>query len=178
MKSRTRLLHMKPSSALFFLALLPVAALSQNSLPATPNPANLGEAAGLHAGAVAYLQAVKASSCGYAIKHSVPALSQAIRNDIAPVFPQAQRGEVTKLLNDLAQDMQRQGESTLAVTYNYYTQQERLDHNTACGFVAGNAISTRKLTYEAMVRVATEPDWERGIISPPSQEDGPWMDYR
>lgn len=163
---------------LAFLLTFPVAALSQNSLPATPNPANLGEAAGLHAGAVAYLQAVKASSCGYAIKHSVPALSQAIRNDIAPVFPQAQRGEVTKLLNDLAQDMQRQGESTLAVTYNYYTQQERLDHNTACGFVAGNAISTRKLTYEAMVRVATEPDWERGIISPPSQEDGPWMDYR
>ena len=50
--------------------------------------------------------------------------------------------------------MVKQGESMFAAMYKHYTVTERLDHNTACGFVAGSAISMMKLTKESMQRMA------------------------
>lgn len=161
---------MRAALIIFLLELfLSSAVLAQNNLPATPNPRNLGDAAGLYAGAVAQLQAVKSSSCGYAVTRPIPTVLQAIRTDIAPRFSPQQRGEVINVLGDMAPSMLRQGENTLAATYNHYTQQEKLDHNTACGFVAAMAISVRKLAYEAMVKKSSEPDWERGVITPPAR---------
>jgi len=49
--------------------------------------------------------------------------------------------------------LSEQSSSLFRTMYLYYTKTEGLDHSTACGFVAANAIATRKLALEAMQRM-------------------------
>lgn len=128
--------------------------VAQNNLQATPNPTNLAEAAGMYAGSAVFTKIVKESSCGFAISREVPPLSAVVRNDIAPNFPRGSQEEVYRVLMSLEPDMIRQGNSMLSSFYAHYTNKERLDHRTACGFVASAALSTQKLTKEAMARMA------------------------
>ena len=129
-------------------------AVAQNNLPATPNPSNLAEAAGLYAGATVLTKTVKSSSCGFAVSREAPPLSVVARNDIVPQFPRDRQEEVYQALLKLEPDMIRQGSATFSHLYNHYTKNEGLDHRTACGFVASAAISTQKLAKEAMTRMA------------------------
>lgn len=137
------------AAALFLAASF---ASAQNNTQATPSPRNLAEAAGLYAGATAFVIAVKASTCGFAITREAPALSVVVRNDIAPRFPAAQQDEAYQALMGMEQNMMQQGRTMLSSLYNNYVKTDGIDHRTACGFVAGTAISAQKLAKESMSR--------------------------
>jgi len=52
----------------------------------------------------------------------------------------------------MKQDVTRQGQTLFDNFYMYYTKTEQLDSNTACGFITGAFITTRKLAAEAFER--------------------------
>lgn len=133
---------------------LPVQSLAQNNLGATPQPKTIGEAVGLYAGAVTYMQVLKSSPCGTLIKRPSPDLDQVIRHEILPLFPSSQKHEVAEVLSSLKQQMWHQGQATFETTYNYYSREEGLDHNTICGYMAGSGIALLKLTKEAMIHIS------------------------
>lgn len=124
-----------------------------NPLPATPpEPSNLAEAAGRYIGTVEQLHVLKSSRCGYALKRQIPSYEKVIADDILPAFPPQARNEVTEALKALRQDITRQGQTLFDNLYMYYTKTEQLDNNTACGFITGTFITTRKLSAEAFER--------------------------
>lgn len=138
----------------FLSVLLCQPAFAQNNMTATPSPRNIGEAAGQYAGAAAFTRYVKSSPCGYAVTRETPPLSAVIKNDIAFRFPAAQQGRLYRGLMDMEPVIAKQNEQMFSSLYRHYTSTERLDHRTACGFVAGGAISTQKLAIEALDRMS------------------------
>lgn len=122
-------------------------------LPATPpEPSNLAEAAGRYVGAVEQLHVLKVTRCGYALKRQIPSYESVIADEILPAFSPKIRHEVSIALKGLKQDVTHQGKTLFDNLYNYYTQTEQLDNNTACGFITGAFISLRKLSAEAFER--------------------------
>lgn len=127
-----------------------------NPLPATPQPSNLSEAAGMYIGAVEQLHVLKATRCGYALKRQIPSYEKVVTNEILPAFPPQARNEVATVLKDLKPDTTRQGQALFDNIYTYYTKTEQLDNNTACGFITGAFITLRKLAAEAFERTKTK----------------------
>lgn len=124
-----------------------------NSLPATPSePSSLAEAAGKYIAAVEQLHVLKATRCGYALKRQIPSYEKVIADEIQPAFPPQARDEVATALMGMKPDVTRQGQTLFNNIYSYYTKTEQLDINTACGFIAGAFITTRKLAAEAFER--------------------------
>lgn len=81
-------------------------------------------------------------------------MSAVIKNDISFRFPAAQQGHLYRELMNLEPAMVKQWEQTFSGMYRHYTETERLDHRTACGLVAGGAISMQKLALEALDRMS------------------------
>jgi hypothetical protein len=122
-------------------------------LPATPSePSNLAEAAGRYIAAVEQLHVLKTTRCGYALKRQIPSYEKVISVEIQPAFPPQARNEIATALLGLKQDVTRQGKTLFNNFYIYYTKTEQLDNNTACGFITGAFITTRKLAAEAFER--------------------------
>ncbi len=149
--------HLKPTLVLtmflFAGSTFAQAGGALNPLPATPSePSNLAEAAGRYIGAVEQLHVLKSSRCGYALKRGIPSYEKVVELEIQPAFPQQQRNEVAKVLLGMKQDMTRQGQNVFDSFYQYYTKTEKQDNNTACGFITGAFITTRKLMAEAFNR--------------------------
>lgn len=150
------------SSLLASMLLLAGSALAEvggalNSLPATPTePSNLAEAAGSYIATVEQLNVLKTTRCGYALKRQIPSYEKVIADEILPAFPPHTHNKVTTALMDMKQDVTRQGQTLFENVYMYYTKTERLDNNTACGFITGGFISTRKLAAEAFERTKSK----------------------
>lgn len=98
---------------------------------------------------------VKLSPCGFAVTREAPALNTVIRSDIAFRFPSGQQDYLFRELMNLEPLMIKQSEEMFRNLYSHYTTRERLDHRTACGLVAGAAISMQKLTKGSMDRMTT-----------------------
>lgn len=117
-------------------------------------PRSIAEAAGRYAGATVYFDIVKGSPCGFALRQPSVPLRDVISSEITPLFPAEKREEISKALSGLQEDMRKQGASMFSSMYSYYTQRERQSHETACGLIAANAITTRKLLKESMQSMA------------------------
>ena len=128
-----------------------------NSLPATPSePSNLAEAAGRYIAAVEQLHVLKGTRCGYALKRQIPSYEKVIADEIQPAFPPQARNEVATALMGMKRDVTLQGQTFFNNVYVYYTKTEQLDNNTACGFITGAFITTRKLAAEAFERTKSK----------------------
>ena len=131
---------------------------SPNSTPATPKePSNLAEAAGRYLAAVEQLNILKMSRCGYAIKkRQLPSYDKLSTDVILPAFPANARGEAATALRSLKGGTNMQGQEFFDRIYVYYTQNEQLDNNTACGMIAAAFITSAKLSEEAFERKAAQ----------------------
>ena len=132
-------------------------AMAQSSQPATPNPANLAEAAGAYLASVEQLNVLKTTRCGYALKRQIPSFDKVAADEVLPAFPSKERSEATPVLKSLKGDATRQGKALFDQMYTYYTQTEKLDEKTTCGFITANFITMRKLSAEAFERKARHP---------------------
>lgn len=122
-------------------------------LPATPSePTSLAEAAGRYIAAVEQLHVLKTTRCSYALKRQIPSYEKVIAEEIQPAFPSQARNEVATALMGMKPDVTLQGQTLFNNFYLYYTKTEQLDNNTACGFIVGAFITTRKLAAEAFKR--------------------------
>lgn len=143
-----------PYALLTYIYLSAGSALAQtggalNPLPATPSePSSLAEAAGRYIGSVEQLHVLKSTRCGYALKRQITSYEKVVVDEILPFVPPQQRNQVAAALKGLRQDLTHQGQTLFDNLYLYYTETEKLDNNTACGFIAGAFITIRKLAAE------------------------------
>lgn len=117
-----------------------------------PDVSNLAEAAGRYIAAVEQLNVLKNTRCGYALKRRIPSYEKVVADEILPAFPSQARNEAATAFEGLKQNATRQGQTFFDQLFTYYTQTEQQDNNTACGFITGAFITTRKLTAEAFER--------------------------
>jgi hypothetical protein len=114
---------------------------AQDQPPQTP-AGYLSRAAGTYIGANEHLRVLAATDCAYVLKRKAPPTTELINKEVLPGFPPDTRKEVSATFSRMLPQLQRQGESQVALMIADATKEQKGDRKTACGYIAGTLVGT------------------------------------
>jgi hypothetical protein len=102
-------------------------------------PLDLGEAAGRYLTTVEILREKKRSKCGYSLKSlNIPSFDEALVKYVGPRVPESQREKFIAVTKTQRKFIIDTAISRYGIDFTHLVQNEGLDHNTACGWLAGS----------------------------------------